>query len=434
MRYAPLPATLFVEARQRLRKLLPKGAMAIVHANDILPTNADGSLPFIQNSDLFYLSGVDQEETILIIFPDAPDPKMREMLFLKETSELIAIWEGAKLTKDQAVERTGIAKNAIHWLDAFDLQLRLTMCQAQSVFLNTNEHPRALDQVQTRERRFIDRCRQLFPLHHYERLAPLMHDLRMIKQPREIEILQHAINITGAAFQRTLGFIKPGVMEYEIEAEVIHEFIRSGAQGHAYTPIIGSGHNACVLHYIENHSECEDGELVLMDFGARYANYNADLTRTVPVNGKFTKRQRAVYDAVLAVFKAARKMLKPGVIIKEYQDKVGEHMEEELLKLKLITKKDIKEALEKDPEKPAFKKYFMHGTSHHLGLDVHDVGNTWRKVAPGMVFTIEPGIYIPEENLGVRLENDVLITKNGNVDLMADIPIEADDIEAAMKR
>jgi Xaa-Pro aminopeptidase len=223
-------------------------------------------------------------------------------------------------------------------------------------------------------------------------------------------------------------------MEYEIEAEIIHEFIRSGAQGHAYTPIIGSGHNACVLHYIENHSECEDGELVLMDFGARYANYNADLTRTVPVNGKFTKRQRAVYEAVLAVFKAARKMLKPGVIIKEYQDKVGEHMEEELLKLKLITKKDIKEALEKDPEKPAFKKYFMHGTSHHLGLDVHDVGNTWRKVAPGMVFTIEPGIYIPEENLGVRLENDVLITKNGNVDLMADIPIEADDIEAAMKR
>ena len=359
---------------------------------------------------------------------------MREMLFLKETSELIAIWEGAKLTKEQAVERTGIAKNAVHWLDAFDLQLRLTMCQAQSVFLNTNEHPRALDQVQTRERRFIDRCRQLFPLHRYERLAPLMHDLRMIKQPREIEILQHAINITGAAFQRTLGFIKPGVMEYEIEAEVIHEFIRSGAQGHAYTPIIGSGHNACVLHYIENHSECEDGELVLMDFGARYANYNADLTRTVPVNGKFTKRQRAVYDAVLAVFKAARKMLKPGVIIKEYQDKVGEHMEEELLKLKLITKKDIKEALEKDPEKPAYKKYFMHGTSHHLGLDVHDVGSTWRKVAPGMVFTIEPGIYIPDENLGVRLENDVLITKTGNVDLMADIPIEAEDIEAAMKK
>jgi len=434
MRHAPLPATLFVEARQRLRKLLPSGAMAIVHANDILPTNADGSLPFIQNSDLFYLSGVDQEETILIIFPDAPDPKLREMLFLKETSELIAIWEGAKLTKDEAVERTGIAKSGIHWLDAFDLQLRLTMCQAKSVFLNTNEHPRAADQVQTRDRRFIDRCRQLFPLHHYERLAPLMHDLRMIKQPREIEVLQHAINITGAAFQRTLGFIKPGAMEYEIEAEIIHEFIRSGAQGHAYTPIIGSGHNACVLHYIENHSECEDGELVLMDFGARYANYNADLTRTVPVNGKFTKRQRAVYEAVLAVFKAARKMLKPGVIIKEYQDKVGEHMEEELLKLKLITKKDIKEALEKDPEKPAFKKYFMHGTSHHLGLDVHDVGNTWRKVAPGMVFTIEPGIYIPEENLGVRLENDVLITKNGNVDLMADIPIEADDIEAAMKR
>jgi Xaa-Pro aminopeptidase len=434
MRYSPLPSTLFIESRSRLRKLLPAGGMVILQANDILPTNADGTLPFIQNSDLFYLSGVDQEETILVLFPDSPDPKMREMLFLRETNETIAIWEGAKLTKEQAAERTGIPLKSIHWLSAFDSLFRGAMCLAKSVFLNTNEHARATVEVETRDRRFISRCQREFPLHRYERLAPLLHDLRIVKAPREVEIIQHAINITYTAFRRVLGFIKPGVMEYEIEAEVIHEFIRSGAQGHAYTPIIGSGHNACVLHYIENHSECEDGELVLMDFGARYANYNADLTRTVPVNGKFSKRQRDVYDSVLTVMKAARKMLKPGVLIRDYQEKVGLHMQEELLKLKLISKKDVKDALDKDPEKPAYKKYFMHGTSHHLGLDVHDVGSTWRKVEPGMVFTIEPGIYIPEENLGVRLENNYLITKGGNIDLMADVPIEAEEIEALMKK
>ena len=434
MRYSPLSSTLFIDARKRLRKLLPPGAMVIVLANDIYPTNADGTMAFHQNSDLFYLSGVDQEETVLVLFPDAPDPKMREMLFLRETNETIAIWEGEKLNKDQAAERTGIAKTSIHWLDGFERQFRSAMCLAKTVFLNTNEHARATVDVETRDLRFIHRCQREFPLHSYERLAPLMHDLRIIKTPREVEVIQHAISITDAAFRRVLGFIKPGVMEYEIEAEIIHEFIRSGAQGHAYTPIIGSGRNACVLHYIENHSQCEDGELVLMDFGARYANYNADLTRTIPANGRFTKRQRAVYDAVHNVFKAARKMLKPGALLKEYQEKVGEQMQEELLKLKLITKKDIKEALEKDPEKPAYKKYFMHGTSHHLGLDVHDVGNTWRKVEPGMVFTIEPGIYIPDENLGVRLENNVLITKGGNADLMGEVPIEAEEIEALMRK
>ena len=434
MRYSPLSSTLFIDARKRLRKLLPPGAMVIVLANDIYPTNADGTMAFHQNSDLFYLSGVDQEETVLVLFPDAPDPKMREMLFLRETNETIAIWEGEKLNKDQAAERTGIAKTSIHWLDGFERQFRSAMCLAKTVFLNTNEHARATVDVETRDLRFIHRCQREFPLHSYERLAPLMHDLRIIKTPREVEVIQHAISITDAAFRRVLGFIKPGVMEYEIEAEIIHEFIRSGAQGHAYTPIIGSGRNACVLHYIENHSQCEDGELVLMDFGARYANYNADLTRTIPANGRFTKRQRAVYDAVHNVFKAARKMLKPGALLKEYQEKVGEQMQEELLKLKLITKKDIKEALEKDPEKPAYKKYFMHGTSHHLGLDVHDVGDTWRKMEPGMVFTIEPGIYIPDENLGVRLENNVLITKGGNADLMGEVPIEAEEIEALMRK
>jgi Xaa-Pro aminopeptidase len=434
MRYAPIPQSLFTDARKRLRKLLPPGALVIVHANDIYPTNADGSMAFLQSSDQFYLSGIDQEESILVLFPDSPDEKMREMLFMRETNETVAIWEGDKLTKAQAAERSGIPEKSIFWLDGFPTQLRMAMCRAKSVFLNSNEHPRALVEVETRDRRFIRRFQHDFPLHRYERLAPLMHELRPIKTPVEVEILKRAIGITDAAFRRVLGFVKPGVMEYEVEAEIIHEFIRSGAQGHAYNPIIGAGRNACVLHYVENHSKCEDGQMLLMDFGARYANYNADLTRTIPVNGRFTKRQRAVYDAVHSVFKAAQKMLKPGALIKTYQDKVGEHMQEELLKLKLITKKDIKEALEKDPEKPAYKKYFMHGTSHHLGLDVHDVGDTWRKIEPGMVFTIEPGIYIPDEKLGVRLEDNYLITKGGNVDLMADIPIEPAEIEKLMKK
>ena len=434
MRYRTLPSSLFTGARKRLRKLLKPGSVAIVHANDIYPTSADGTMPFVQNSDLFYLSGVDQEETILVLFPDAPDEKQREMLFLKETSEQIAIWEGEKLTKEQAAERTGIPQRSIHWLDRFDGIFRTIMCQAQHVYLNSNEHLRATVDVETREDRFTRRCLREFPLHQYVRLEPLLAGLRMIKSPEEVKVISQAIDLTEAGFRRILGFVKPGVLEYEVEAEIIHEFTRRGGQGHAFQPIIASGKNACALHYNTNDMPCRDGDLLLTDFGARYANYNADLTRTIPVNGRYTKRQRAVYDAVLKVKRHAFKLLKPGVLLKEYQEKVGLCMEEELLKLKLLTKKDVKDALEKDPERPAYKKYFMHGTSHHLGLDVHDVGSSWRRVEPGMVFTIEPGIYIREEGLGIRIENDVLITSRGAVDLMKSIPIEADDIEAEMAK
>jgi Xaa-Pro aminopeptidase len=431
MRYSPLPASLFTAARKRLRKKLPPGSIVILHANDIYPTNADGTMLFHQSSDLFYLSGVDQEETILVLFPDAPEEKQREMLFLRETNEHIAVWEGEKLTREQAAERTGIPLSSVHWLDKFDATFRTVMCRASRVFLNTNEHVRAAVDVETRDARFIRRCQREFPLHRYERIAPIMQDLRVTKTDAEVNVISEAVDITAAAFRRVLGFVKPGVMEFEIEAEMIHEFTRRGAD-HAFPPIIGSGKNACVLHYNTNHCQCKAGDLVLLDFGARYANYNADLTRTIPVNGKFTKRQREIYDAVLRVQRAARKMLKPGALLKPYQDKVGEIMQEELLKLKLLTKPEIKQAKDKDPDKPAYKKYFPHGTSHHLGLDVHDVGDTWRKIEPGMVFTIEPGLYIKEEGIGVRLENDVLITKDGNVDLMKNIPIEAEEIEELM--
>ncbi|HSJ04360.1 MAG TPA: aminopeptidase P family protein [Verrucomicrobium sp.] len=434
MRYRPLPAAVFAAARKRLARLLPPGAVAILHANDVYPTNADGTMGFVQNSDLFYLSGVDQEETILVLFPDAPDEKMREMLFLRETSETIAVWEGDRLTKAQATERSGVPASSIHWDDQFERYFRTAMCQARQVFLNSNEALRARVEVETRERRFVARCQREFPLHRYERLAPFMHELRVVKAPGEIDAIKQAIDITDGAFRRVLDFVKPGVMEYEVEAEIIHEFIRRGAQGHAYTPIIASGKNACVLHYIQNEAPCGNGDLLLMDFGARHGNYNADLTRTIPVNGRYTPRQRAVYDAVLRVHRHARKLLKPGVLIGEYQQQVGDVVEQELVKLKLLTKSEAKAARVKNPDSPAYKKYFMHGTSHLLGLDVHDVGDTTRKIKAGMVFTIEPGIYIREEGIGVRIENNVVITAKGNNDLMANIPIEAEEIEAMMER
>jgi Xaa-Pro aminopeptidase len=429
MRYQPLPADLFIANRQRLYAKLPPNSVVIVHANDVLPTNADGSLPFIQNSDQFYLSGIDQEETILVLFPDANDPKQREMLFVRGTNETIAVWEGEKLTKEQATGRSGIQR--VHWLTDFETPFRSVMCQADHVFLNSNEHPRATLPTETRETRFTRRCMQEYPLHDYRRLAQLMHELRVIKTEPEITALNEAIRITSDGFDRLLKFVKPGVHEFEIEAELSHEFIRQRGRGFAYTPIIATGGNACVLHYITNHCQCQDGEMLLLDVAANYGNYNADLTRTIPVNGKFTARQRQVYDAVLRVFKQCCQMLKPGVIIREYQEQVGLLMQEELLGLGLITPEDI---AKQDPDKPAYKKYFPHGTSHPLGIDVHDVGHMWKPVQPGMVFTVEPGIYIREEKLGVRLENNILIGENGNIDLMAHIPIEADDIEAAMAR
>jgi len=427
MRYQPLSADLYQSNRERLYAQLPPRSLIILHANDILPTNADGSMGFVQNSDLFYLSGIDQEETILMLFPDAADPKQRELLFVRETSELIAVWEGEKLTKEQATERSGIQR--VHWLTDFESLFRQLMCQCDQVYLNSNEHQRATIPTETRETRFTHRCQTEYPLHDYRRLAPVMHDLRCIKQPQELKALSEAIRITEDGFQRLLKFVKPGVFEYEIEAELSHEFIRQRARGFAYTPIIATGKNACVLHYITNHCQCQDGDMLLLDVAANYGNYNADLTRTIPVNGRFTPRQRQVYDAVLRIYRECFQMLRPGVIIREYQEEVCKIMTSELIGLGLLDR----EAVEKqDPEKPLFKKYFPHGTSHHLGIDVHDVGHTWKPVQPGMVFTIEPGIYIREENLGLRLENNVLIGADRNTDLMASIPIEAEEIEALM--
>ena len=427
MRYQPAPADLFVENLRRLAAELPPRSLVILHANDVLPTNADGSLGFVQNSDLYYLSGIDQEETILMLFPDAPDPKHREILFVRETSEYIAVWEGEKLNKVQATDRSGIQN--VMWTQEFETLFRLLMCQADAVFLNSNEHARATIPTETREMRFTKRCMAEYPLHDYRRLAQLMHGLRVVKSDAEITLLNEAIRITDDGFRRLLKFVKPGVHEFEIEAELIHEFIRQRGRGFAYTPIIATGANACVLHYVTNHCQCQDGEMLLLDVAANYGNYNADLTRTIPVNGRFTPRQRAVYEAVLRVFRACCQMLKPGVIIREYQEEVGKLMEAELIGLGLLDKDEV---AKQDPDKPLYKKYFMHGTSHPLGIDVHDVGHMWKPVQAGMVFTVEPGIYIREEKLGVRLENNILIGEDGNIDLMAGIPIEPDEIEALM--
>jgi Xaa-Pro aminopeptidase len=414
--------------RKNFCKNLHPKSIAIFNSNDIMPTNADGSMPFRQNSDLLYLSGIDQEESILVLFPDHPDEKMREILFLRETNEEIAIWEGHKYTKSEAIGISGIQN--ILWLSQFRATFNALMAEAEHVYLNTNEHTRrSLTEVETRDSRFITWCRERYPLHLYHRSAPILYELRMIKSDVEIHVLQKACNITESGFRRILPFVKPGIYEYEIEAELIHEFIRNRSRGFAYAPIIASGFNACVLHYIENKDACKDGDILLLDIGAEYANYNADLTRSIPVNGRYTQRQKDVYNAVLRVQRAAFSMLKPGNVIPEYHKEIGKLMESELLKLGLIDKTDIKN---QDPDKPAYKKYFMHGTSHHLGLDVHDVGSMYRKFEEGMLFTVEPGIYIREENLGIRIENDVVITKDGIHDLMKNIPVETDEIEDLM--
>jgi Xaa-Pro aminopeptidase len=429
MRYAPIGKELFIENRRRLTQLLKPKSLVILNSNDIMPTNADGSMGFKQNTDLFYLTGVDQEETILVLSPEHPEEKLREVLFLRETNEMIAVWEGEKLTKEQAREATGI--KTIYWTHQYETVFRNIVFEADHVYLNTNEHTRNDSQVQTRETRFLQEFKEKYPLHTLARLAPLMHQLRAIKQPKEIELLQKACDITKLGFERLLTFVKPGVQEFEIEAELLHEFVRNRSKGFSYQPIIASGANACVLHYIQNDLPCKDGDVLLLDVAAEYANYGADLSRSIPVNGRFTKRQRDVYDAVLRVFKAAKGMLVAGNIWDEYHLEVGKIMESELIGLGLITKDDI---AKQDPETPAYKKYFPHGTSHFLGLDIHDVGNKYRRFEPGMVFTCEPGIYIREEGLGIRLENDILITESGNIDLMAHIPIEAEEIEEIMNR
>lgn len=427
MKYLPINNSLFIQNRKNFAASLKPKSLAIFNANDIMPTNADGTMAFKQNSDLFYLSGIDQEESILAIFPDCPDEKHKEILFLKETSELIAIWEGHKYTKEEAFETSGI--RTVYWLSQFEQVFNSLMAQTDNVYLNSNEHPRAVVEVQTRDARFVKWCMEKYPLHQYQRSAPIMHQLRAVKSDLEIALIQKACDITEKGFRRVLEFVKPGVMEYEIEAEFLHEFIRNRSAGFAYSPIIATGANACVLHYIDNNVKCLDGEVILFDVAAEYANYNSDMSRAIPVSGRFTKRQKDVYQAVRRVMKAAMQMLTPGNAIPEYHKEVGKIMESELIELGLLDKTDVKN---QNPTQPLYKKYFMHGTSHHLGLDVHDVGDILRKFEPGMVFTVEPGIYIREENLGIRLENNIVITPDGIIDLMKNIPIEAEEIEDLM--
>jgi Xaa-Pro aminopeptidase len=429
MKYNPINSQLFIENRERFAKKLKPNSLAVFNSNDLLPSNADGNLLFLQNTDLFYLSGIDQEESILVIFPDAKNAAHREVLFLKETNEHIAVWEGHKYTKAEATATSGI--KTIYWLSQFEVIFKKLITESEHVYLNTNEHLRATIETETRDARFLKWCKTHYPLHQYNRSAPIMHHLRAIKSAYEIELIQQACNITEKGFRRLLSFVKPGVMEYEIEAELIHEFVRNRSRGFAYNPIIASGKSSCVLHYIENNKVCKDGDILLLDVAAEYGNYMSDLTRTVPVNGKYTKRQKEVYNAVLRVMRAATSLLSVGNLIEENQKAVGQLIEKELVDLGLLKTDDIKK---QDPNLPLYKKYFMHGTSHFLGLDVHDVGDFSRKLEEGMVFTCEPGIYIPEEDIGVRIENNILVTKNGPIDLMANIPIEADEIEALMAK
>jgi Xaa-Pro aminopeptidase len=428
MKYDRIDKSLYIANRQKFTAQMAANTLAVFNSNDIYPVSADSTLPFAQHRDILALSGVDQEESILVLFPNASNPAHREVLFLKETSELIAIWEGEKLTKQTAFETSGI--QTVYWLQQFPTIFKQMMAEASGIYLNTNEHLRANTEVETREDRFIKQVKQDYPAHQVHKSAPIMHKIRSIKAPIELELMQTACNITEAGVRRLLGFIKPGVWEYEIEAELAHEFLRKRSKGFAYTPIVASGKNACVLHYIENNQQCQDGDVILLDVGAEYANYSSDLTRCIPVNGRFTTRQKAVYNAVLHVKNEATKLLVPGTIMAEYHKQVGLIMEEQLVKLGLITLEDIKN---QDPAWPAYKKYFMHGTSHFLGLDTHDVGLWHEPIAANMVFTVEPGIYIPSEGLGIRLEDDVVVQANGApFNLMANIPIEADEIEALM--
>jgi len=427
MKYEQIDKQLFIENRKKLALLLDNGSLAIFNANDVMPTNADGTMAFRQNNDLFWLSGVDQEESILLLYPENPNEKEREILFLKETSELIAIWEGAKLNKEDAFTTSGI--KTIYWLDELESKLKKLIKQVDTIYLNKNIHSRATTEVESRDDRFRKMIAEKFASKQIKEVAPIMHDLRSVKSSIELSLMQRACDITEKGFRRVLPFIKPGVMEYEIEAELMHEFLRNRSNGFAYQLIIASGVSSCVLHYIENNKPCKDGDILLMDFGAEYANYASDLTRSVPVNGRFSVRQKTVYAAVLRVMKQATNMLRPGTIMADYHKEVGKIMESELIQLGLLDKYDVQK---QDTKNPLYKKYFMHGTSHYLGLDVHDVGSIETPMQEGMVFTCEPGIYILEEALGIRLENDILITKDNPFDLMGNIPIELEEIEDLM--
>jgi len=427
MKYLPVNELLFINNRKNFVSRIKLSSIAIFNSNDEFPRSGDQSFVFKQNADFFYLTGIDQEQSILILFPDCPNSQYKEVLFLRQTNEHIAVWEGHKYTKEEAKKASGIEN--VYWLSEFDSILHSIINYADNIYINTNENDRFGFSVPYRDLRVLDDLRVKYPLHNYLRSAPIMRDLRAVKSEIEIELTRKACTITRDAFIRTLKFVQPGVTEYEIEAEVTHEFLRQRATGHAYTPIIASGKNAIVLHYIENNQVCNDGDVILFDFGAEYANYNADMSRSIPVSGKFTKRQRDVYDAVLRVMREATKLIVAGAIWNEYHDEVGKIMTSELIGLGLLDKHDVEK---QDPKMPAYKKYFMHGTSHHLGLDVHDFASRYKPFEVGNILTCEPGIYIPQENLGIRLENNILITKDGNTDLMYDIPVEADEIESIM--
>ncbi|MFM7021418.1 MAG: aminopeptidase P N-terminal domain-containing protein [Flavobacteriales bacterium] len=426
-RYKPIDSALFISNRKRFTAQMKQKAIAIFHSNDEMPRNGDCCFPFRQNSDFFYLSGIDQEQSTLMLFPDSPDPKFREVLFIRETDEHTKVWEGEKYTKEESRMVSGI--QTVYWTKEYETLLKWLAEECTFVYLNSNENDRAKNEVLSRDMRLAPQAKKLFQGKRFERSAPIMVELREIKSKPEIDLIKKACAITEKAFRRTLGFIKPGVWEYEIEAEISHEFTINCANGHAYSPIVASGKNACVLHYVNNNQLCKKGDLILMDFGAEYANYASDLTRTVPVSGKFSKRQRQVYDAVLRIMKDSSKLLVVGNSFQDYNKDVRSIIERELVEVGLITMAEIRK---QDPQNPAFRKYFMHGISHFMGLDVHDLGDRSKKFEAGMIFTCEPGIYIPKEGLGIRLENDILVSSKGPVDLMKTIPVEAEEIEELM--
>lgn len=427
MKYNPIDPFLFKKNRKNFSTQLKTSAIAIFNSNDEYLRSGDQTFPFRQNSDFFYLTGIDQEQSILVLFPDCPNPLYKEVLFLRQTNEHIAVWEGHKYTKEQARLTSGIQN--IFWLEEMWPILTSIINYSELIYINSNENDRAEQDVSTRDLRFLGELKRRYPLHTYARSAPIMRNLRAVKSDIEVQLIKRACNITHDAFLRVLKFVKPGVKEYEIEAEIIHEFITQGATGHAYSPIIASGQNANILHYTDNNQSCQDGDVILFDFGAEYANYNADLSRSIPVNGRFTSRQKDVYRAVLYVFNESKKLLVSGTIWNEYHEEVGKIMTDQLIQLGLLDKSEV---ARQNPAMPLYKKYFMHGNSHHLGLDVHDFASRYKPFEAGNILTCEPGIYIKEEGLGIRLENDILITEDGNVDLMANIPIDPEEIEDLM--
>lgn len=427
MKYDPINPDFFINNRKRFMRKMQPDSLAIFYSNDLMPRSGDTFFPFRQNSGLFYLSGLDQEETIVVMFPDCIKEGFQEVAFIKRTSDYIAIWEGEKYSKERARAVSGIQK--VYWLDEMAPILHELILLSKRIYINTEEHDRFIPELPTRNMRMARDLMERYPGHKYHRAQPILKKLMMNKQATEVELMKQAIGITGKAFRRVLEFVHPGVMEYEIEAEITHEFLRNRASGHAYDPIVASGANSCILHYTRNNQECKAGDVLLMDFGAEYGHYASDLTRTIPINGQFNARQRKVYDSVLHIMKEAQQLLVPGTTLEEYSKEVVKMMESALIDLKLLSRKDIEQ---QNPELPLYKQYFMHGTSHHLGLDVHDLADRYVPIQEGMVFTCEPGIYIRDEKLGVRIENNILVTEHGPLDLMAGIPVEVEEIEELM--